>query len=129
MLQQRLNKAREELERDVILFESRVHSSREELANAESTAHDLKLAKESLEQEAMRIESLARDLHSYSSIVSKRDEEVNYLFQLANETQEYTSHVRAKLDIDTLQIQQDCFHQHAELSRHHRGRGADFRST
>lgn len=52
----------------------------------------------------MRIESLARDLHSYSSIVSKRDEEVNYLFQLANETQEYTSHVRAKLDIDTLQI-------------------------
>jgi hypothetical protein len=87
-----------------MLLEHRLQSSREELANADSINQDLKLAKESLEQEAMRVESLAQDLHSYSSIVSKRDEEVNYLFQLANETQEYTSNVRAKLDIDILQV-------------------------
>jgi hypothetical protein len=85
-------------------LENRVQSSREELANADSINHDLKLAKESLEQEARRVESLAQDLHSYSSIVSKRDEEVNYLFQLANEAQEYTANVQAKLDIDILKV-------------------------
>jgi hypothetical protein len=85
-------------------LEIRVQSSREELANADAINHDLKLATESLEQEARRVEALAQDLHSYSSIVSKRDEEVNYLFQLANEAQEYTANVQAKLDIDILKV-------------------------
>ena len=32
------------------------------------------------------------------------DEEVNYLFQLANEAQEYTANVQAKLDTDILKV-------------------------
>jgi hypothetical protein len=50
------------------------------------------------------LESLAQDLHSYSSLVTKRDEEINYLFQLANEAQEYSAKGRAKLENDALHI-------------------------
>jgi hypothetical protein len=52
----------------------------------------------------MRLESLARDLHSHSSLLSKRNEEINYLFQLANEAQVYSAKGRVKLENDALQI-------------------------
>ena len=87
-----------------MLLETRLNTSRNELSTADSSRRELSILHENLDQERVRIESIARELCIFSDVVTKRSEEVEYLFQLANETQEYAIREREKLDDETLRI-------------------------
>jgi len=104
--QERLNRVREELTKDVLLLESRLDASRAELSKADFVMQNNRTKQQHLKEEEMRLENLAGELCSFSGSLSKRDEEINYLFQLANEAKDYSANRKESLENDALLIRQ-----------------------
>ena len=67
---------------------------------------NIRVKEQHLKEEEMRLENLAHELCSFSGRLSKRDEEINNLFQLANEAKDYSADRQDSLENDARLIRQ-----------------------